>query len=202
MADTEMTDKLRSTKMFLYFAMPEKLAKQDDWARDVAKYAERCGYETAPLMFGKGRWCNEQDGGLEDLIFDPPQQYTKELREVQLRRLEGHGVQCSYLDEDIEAWPQCWWAKDKDRIVLLHEYILEFPADGTFEWEWTVCLLARILWDPMNGSGNGQNLDTDGQDNGLYTWDDYKDEEAPGRALLPKGGGMVTTAGSGQQAWL
>ena len=71
----------------------------------------------------------------------------------------------------------CHWAHDKDSIVLLYEYMLEFPPDGIFEWEWAVCRVVMILWDPMTGSGQGL---TDG----WFVWEGCKDEEAPGWRML------------------
>ena len=75
---------------------------------------------------------------------------------------------------DLE-YPNRYWAQDKDRIVLLHEYILDQPPDGSYEWEHDVCWRAMLLWD---GGREGSNMA------GCCCWQDLADDEACGWRML------------------
>ena len=48
------------------------------------------------------------------------------------------------------------------RIVLLHEYILSNPPDGSYEWEMGICCRAISLWS--DGREGTADIHPDGVD--------------------------------------
>jgi hypothetical protein len=114
---------------------PDRLLKQEAWAEDVACYADQCGYATAPgcTRFEKGSQTNA---------------YLEVNRAFQFERLDGHGQEPTSAERLKLAWPYSDWWEDRDRIVLLHEAILEDPPDGSrYNWEKTVLYHVCDLWD-------------------------------------------------------
>ena len=87
-------------------------------------------------------------------------------------------------------WPHNEWWQDRDRIVLLHEYISYYAPDGTFAWEVDTCSFAILLWsDGREGSSelhpNGVGKTSD--DDIVYDrmgWSDFANEPAPGWRML------------------
>ena len=91
-------------------------------------------------------------------------------RPVHLRRLEGHG-QPPTPDELVGLpWPQREWWNDRDRIVLLHEFVQAWPPMGHHNWEFWVMSRAMCLWNAFRNSGTCARL-----------WEDIP---APGYRML------------------
>ena len=147
------------------------------WCSVVEEYARRCGSDSAPMIHEDGYWtdtrADEQD---EDGCY-----YSVADRDFQLNRLDGHGVPPS--DEEYAAlpWPPRDWWSDRDRIVLLHEFIQAWPPMGHLSWEFHVMERAATLW---NITGE----DTTDPETYVYPhavrrvhWEDYI---APGFRLL------------------
>ena len=103
---------------------------------------------------------------------DDTDEYLPHHRADQMKRLEGHG---SKPTADGVPWPQREWWEDRDRIVLLHEYLLSNPADGSFGWELAVGLHAANLWsDGRTGTC----------EDGKMSWADFGLLPAPGWRML------------------
>ena len=93
-----------------------------------------------------------------------PDPYNPDDRALQLKRLSGYGQAPDGTTEGGEAfdatlpWPQCFWWRDRDRIVLLHEFLEVWPPMGHQGWEESirdrVVLLwgKKFLWDGANMS--------------------------------------------------
>ena len=98
---------------------------------------------------------------------------------AQQQRLEGHGQEPSQEELDKLAWPHSEWWQDRDRIVLLYEYLLCLPPDGSYNWESGVTSRAVRLWSDGREGG----CDIGG---GYYrmAWQDFVDDEAPGWRML------------------
>ena len=119
---------------------------------------------------------------------DSDLEYLQSHREAQLARLEGHGQSPTISDLSRLACPHCAWRQDRDRIVLLHEYILHSPPDGSFDWERGVCARVGRLWS----DGRAGTCDTLMDGRGTYSpcfqnrmgWRDFACEEAPGWRML------------------
>ena len=171
--------------------------------------AEQAGYATAPLLDADGWWCDDDDDD-----FDP--EYLPCHRKAQLdvakraaeprttrqaaaegsvfrcqvvQRLEGHGQEPSQEELASLAWPHCEWWQDRDRIVLLYEYLLSYVPDGSYEWERGVCEHAMSLWsDGRAGTASILAEFTDQNSpmlaGGRMCWPDFADELAPGWRML------------------
>ena len=86
------------------------------------------------------------------------------------------------------AWPHCDWWQDRDRIVLLHEYILHDPPDGSFDWERGVCARVGRLWSDGRAGTCDKVMDGDDPYSPRFEnrmgWRDFACEEAPGWRML------------------
>ena len=79
---------------------------------------------------------------------------------------------------------------DRDRIVLLHEFILSAAPDGSYEWEMGICGRAACLWS--EGREGEDNVHADGAwvtvpekcREGRMLWTDFAMDEAPGWRML------------------
>ena len=103
------------------------------------KFALQCGCE-APFLYEDGNWNSDRE---DEWDF---REYDRESRESQLRHLEGYGTPPSLEELKALPWPLCNWWEDRDRIVLLHEFIEAWPPMGHRVWEQHVLERAVILW--------------------------------------------------------
>ena len=79
---------------------------------------------------------------------------------------------------------------DRDRIVLLHEYILSDQPDGSYEWEMRISSRVALLWS--EGREGTCEIHADGVDEtasedvrvGRMHWSDFANVEAPGWRML------------------
>ena len=120
---------------------PRRLAKQQAWCKDVARQAERCGYNEDHSycdIHRLGEWweCDELDRKV----------YLPEDRKIQFERLDEHAQPPSDEELDGLKFPQRLWWSDRDRIVLLHEFLLAEPPDGSYRWEEDVLAHSWHLW--------------------------------------------------------
>jgi len=102
----------------------------------------RCGAATAPMLYEAGYWNDDR----EDEWGEEGCEYSDSDRTVHFARLEKHGEPPS--SEEVAVLPRCmqeWW-QDRDRIVLLHEYLEVWPPMGHRLWEDTVFERACVLW--------------------------------------------------------
>jgi len=151
---------------------PAREAKQNAWSEAVALYAEQAGFLTAPLLYGCGQWCAEGEP-------DYDLEYLPSHREAQLSRLRGHGRPPTTAELAHLRWPHSGWWDDRDRIVLLHEYILHFPPDGSFQWERELLRQVCCLWsDGREGSV------IDKPFKGRMHWLEFEGDLAPGWRML------------------
>ena len=63
--------------------------------------------------------------------------------------------------------PQCFWWRDRDRIVLLHEFLEAWPPMGHKAWEESIRERVEGLWEL-----------------GLWGYDDFNNNEMPGYRYL------------------
>ena len=140
--------------------MAQRLVTQQAWCADVAQIAQRAGAD-APPLFDDGYWGEAfgYDPDMSDEEGMHPDPYNPDDRALQLKRLSGYGQAPDGRTEGGEAfdatlpWPQCFWWRDRDRIVLLHEFLEVWPPMGHQGWEESirdrVCLLwgKKFLWD-------------------------------------------------------
>ena len=68
-------------------------------------------------------------------------------------------------------WPQCFWWRDRDRIVLLHEFLEVWPPMGHQGWEESIRDRVVLLW--------GKKFLWDGAD-----MSDFRDDEMCGYRYL------------------
>jgi len=153
----------------------------------------RCGSDTAPrttdtALLEHGFW----DEDWEDDWNGRPEYSEVHHRPAHLRRLEGHG-QPPTPDELVELpWPQREWWNDRDRIVLLHEYVGSWPPMGHTYWELHLHYRAMTLWNVWDHSQAQRTFDItlrkdkveaipQGVDAGTKLW---KDVPAPGYRML------------------
>jgi len=92
------------------------------WAADVERIAARCGADEAQILYAKGLWYEPPND--EDVMdaYKPPE-YVASDRALQLERLEGVGVPPTAEEKAALPWPHREWWEDRDRIVLLCEFI-------------------------------------------------------------------------------
>ena len=106
----------------------------------------------------------------------------------QLARLEGHGQEPSQEELASLAWPHCEWWQDRDRIVLLHEYLLYDVPDGSYDWERKVCSQAASLWSDGRAGTHSVRGFRDPPTLVLVShrmgWPEFADEPAPGWRML------------------
>jgi len=151
---------------------PAREAKQNAWSEAVALYAEQAGFLTAPLLYGGGEWCAEGEP-------DYDLEYLPSHREAQLSRLRGHGRPPTAAELAHLRWPHSSWWDDRDRIVLLHECILHFPPDGSYQWERELLVRVCCLWsDGREGSV------IDKPFKGRMHWLEFEGDLAPGWRML------------------
>ena len=177
---------------------PQRLAKQQVWCKDVARQAERCGYNEDHSYCDThrlGEWWECDEVGYDV--------YLPEFREIQFERLDAHAQPPS--DEELSGlkFPQRLWWSDRDRIALLHEFLLAEPPDGSYRWEEKVLLHSWTLWSSYLDDGvslNGFYIRSESDDEGeidlghckvassqggLLAWPSgYKYLPAPGWRLL------------------
>ena len=133
---------------------PQRKAKQSAWCADIARVAERCGYvedDSYSDMHRLGKWWVSDDSSdsddSDDREFESDRKrYLPKHREVQFARLAANAQPPSEEELSGLEFPQRLWWSDRDRIVLLHEFILLFPPDGSYWWEEYVLRKARHLW--------------------------------------------------------
>ena len=155
---------------------PARRAKQNAWSEAVALLAEQAGFLTAPQLYGCGKWCavGEPDYDLE---------YLPSHREAQLSRLRGHGRPPTAAELAHLRWPHSGWWDDRDRIVLLHEYMLHSPPDGSFQWEHELLRQVCCLWSEGRAPCSRRRAG-DKALAGRMHWLDFADDEAPGWRML------------------
>ena len=114
---------------------------------------------------------------------------------TQKHRLEGHGQQPTDAELEHLSWPHNMWWSDRDRIVLLHEFISHWQPDGSFEWESLVTHHAADLWSAgrpgsttlhRHGCNGQPKIDEQAKDvaEGRMCWDEFQDLAAPGWRML------------------
>ena len=108
----------------------------------------RCGSDTVPRHYLHGFWDDCQD----DDWNGRPEYSEVHHRPEQLRQLEGHGQPPSPEELAALPWPQREWWSDRDRIVLLHEYVGSWPPMGHHFWEKEVLQRALTLWNVWDHS--------------------------------------------------
>ena len=100
------------------------------WAAAVERVAARCGADEAQILHGEGFW------------YDPPEQvdesyavpeYTATDRTLQFQRLDGLGNAPTADEKAALPWPHREWWQDRDRIVLLCEFIRYL--DDVRDWQ-------------------------------------------------------------------
>ena len=122
--------------------------------------------------------------GCSDLSLDRRGRAQAEGRDLEYKQcyrvrmqaaLQGHGRPPSSEElADFTGLHQEWWA-DRDRIVLLAQYIADFPPDGSYHWELCVCLHALDLWcEGREGEA----------ENGSMMWREFAHVRAPGWRML------------------
>ena len=86
----------------------------------------------------------------------------------------------AWLD-GVVGWLVRW--SDRDRIVLLYEYIASnyCQPDGSYEWESRVLYRAGDLWSEGR---EGSNWFNDERHAGGMNWADFAHDEAPGWRML------------------
>ena len=81
------------------------------------------------------------------------------------------------------------YGQDRDRICLLHEYLLVDPPDGSFLWEGCVCARVMSLWsDGRTGTASITTEFTDPDSHVAAVdrmgWSEFADDAAPGWRML------------------
>ena len=116
----------------------------------MARVALRAGSD-APQLFYDGAWVHLQprDDDFELDITKYP--YDESCRKLQFKRLEKYGQPPDETEdgEPVDAslpWPQRFWWRDRDRIVLLHEYLEAWPPMGHTSWEECIKGRVALLW--------------------------------------------------------
>ena len=104
--------------------------------------ADQAGFDTSPPQYRWGGWSVESE-----MDFDA--EYLECHRQALFLRLRGHEQQPSSEENPSLPWPHCDWWQDRDRILLMTEYLDFAPPDGTFEWERCVCHHAMSLWSNL-----------------------------------------------------
>ena len=84
----------------------------------------------------------------------------------------------AWLD-GVVGWLVRW--SDRDRIVLLHEYIVSTQPDGSYEWESRILDRAGDLWSEGR---EGSDLLCSERRVGRMSWVDFAHDEAPGWRML------------------
>jgi hypothetical protein len=92
------------------------------WAADVERLAARCGADDAQILYAEGLWYEPPDDEDVPEPYEPPE-YAAAHRALQFQRLEGLGTPPSAEEKAKLPWPQREWWEDRDRIVLLCEFI-------------------------------------------------------------------------------
>ena len=88
----------------------------------MERVAARCGADEAQILYEEGLWYEPLDD--EDGTSHWPPEYAAAHRALQLQRLEGLGVPPPTAEEKAKLpWPHREWWEDRDRIVLLCEFI-------------------------------------------------------------------------------
>ena len=84
--------------------------------------------------------------------------------------LEGCGQEPTQEELAPLVWPLCRWWEDRDRIVLMYEYISTMDSpDGSFDWERGVCSRAVELWS--EGREGSATLTEDRRDSSSQRWE-------------------------------
>ena len=154
---------------------------------------------TAPLLHENGFWVEDAVDEFDTAEGDDDYPaYYDDDRELQFKRLAGHGDPPQSTELAALPWPQREWWKDRDRIVLLHEFVEAWPPMGHFMWETDVAERAQILWGACSGEGRFAN--------GSLSKIGWESVEAPGMRMLasfpccprflrpPMGGQLFATA--------
>ena len=92
------------------------------WAADVERVAARCGADGAQILYDEGLWYEPLDDEDVPESYEPPE-YAAAHRALQFQRLEGLGVPPTAEEKAKLPWPHREWWEDRDRIVLLCEFI-------------------------------------------------------------------------------
>ena len=103
------------------------------WAADIERVAARCGANEAQLLYDEGLWYEPLDDEDVPEAYEPPE-YAAAHRTLQFQRLEGLGMPPTTEEKAKLPWPHREWWEDRDRIVLLCEFIRYMdtvpPRDG------------------------------------------------------------------------
>lgn len=132
------------------------------WADDVERIAGRCGVYDAQTLYPFGLWYDPQHFQERFPDDDELYEYRAADRHRQFERLEGLGEPPTAAELEGLPWPQCQWWADRDRIVLLCEFIWdldEYPPEAL-----------PIGWQrqPPSLRGEGYAYPREGYDDGWY----------------------------------
>ena len=94
-----------------------------EWAAAVERIAARCGANDAQILYEEGLWYDPPDDKDIDIESYEPPKYTGADRSLQFQRLDGLGVPPTADKKAALPWPHRDWWEDRDRIVLLCEFI-------------------------------------------------------------------------------
>ena len=143
--------------------------------------ADQAGFDTSPPLYMFGGWSVES-------VTDFDAEYLECHREAQFLRLRGHEQQPSEEEFASLPWPHCNWWQDRDRIVLMTEYLDFAPPDGSFEWERCVCHHAMSLWSDGRAGSSHIERQPDAETcmvaHNRMGWSDFCHDEAPGWRML------------------
>ena len=95
------------------------------WAADVERIAARCGADEAQILYPEGLWyepIDDETWMMTKDSYEPPA-YAAAHRALQLQRLQGLGAAPTPGEKAALPWPHREWWEDRDRIVLLCEFI-------------------------------------------------------------------------------
>jgi hypothetical protein len=93
------------------------------WAAAVERVAARCGADEAQVLYDEGLWYDPPDDEHVDIESYAPPEYTAADRTLQFQRLDGLGDPPTAHEKAALPWPHREWWEDRDRIVLLCEFI-------------------------------------------------------------------------------